>query len=40
MYILLPPAHLSTSARSSDNDWFSDEMVFQFELEDKAESSA
>ena len=40
MYILLPVAHLSISARSSDNVWFSDEMVFQFELEDKVESSA
>ena len=32
VYILLPLAHLSISARSSDNVWFSDEMVFQFEL--------
>ena len=32
VHILLPLAHLSISARSSDNVWFSDEMVFQFEL--------
>ena len=40
MYSLLPLVHLSISARSSDNVWVSDEMVFQFEREDKVESSA
>ena len=40
VYILLPLAQLSLCSRSSGNIWFSDEMVFQFELEDKVESSA
>ena len=32
MYSLLPLAHLSISTRSSDNDWFSDEMLSSLNL--------